>query len=138
MRRRRGKLEPNAWCKPCANEDAAERRARKSAEVLANSRFRDDAHGNPEARCGHCSRWLPATRENFYMQTYQGRHVPHSWCKACYNDDRAMRREKKPVGNVAKTERPQRDPCAGDAEQIHFISRIPAGRLPVPLIGPAL
>lgn len=102
------------------------------------SRFRDNAQGNPEANCCKCHRWLPATRQNFYMQRYRGQFVPHSWCKSCYNDDRAIRRVVKPRGNVPTVERPQRDACEGDAEQIHFISRIPAGRLAPCLVGPTV
>ena len=102
------------------------------------SRFRNDAKGNPEARCGRCQCWLAATRANFYMQHYKGRLVPHTWCIPCYGDDRALRRLAKATGNLPLLERPQREPCEGDAEQIHFISHIPAGRLAPCLVGPTV
>lgn len=48
--------------------------------------------GERERWCNRCLEWWPASREFFYTTGNQGRL--HSWCKACYQERRKLRRAK--------------------------------------------
>jgi hypothetical protein len=53
------------------------------------SRYRDTDLGR-EARCSKCGEWWPVDSEFYYFL----RGAPHSWCKACYLDDRHAKRSR--------------------------------------------
>lgn len=55
------------------------------------SRFktrRVSPEGEQEKRCSRCEEWWPADGEFFFWSKANGLH---SWCKACYMEDRAAR-----------------------------------------------
>lgn len=52
-----------------------------------------DEDGDLERFCPKCEDWWPADREFFYTTGSEGKL--HSWCKACYEDDRRPRRRAK-------------------------------------------
>lgn len=59
------------------------------------SRFRQTELGR-EARCSKCGEYWPADAEFFYM--LRGR--PHSWCKACYIEDRVAKGRRPGYGSM--------------------------------------
>lgn len=54
-----------------------------------------------EARCSKCKCFWPADPEFYFFQS-DGR--PHSWCKACYVEDRVAKGQRPGYGNGAVRE----------------------------------
>jgi hypothetical protein len=62
------------------------------------SRDRIESDAGPEIRCAKCREFWPADPEFYFIQT-DGR--PHSWCKACYIEERVAKGQRPGYGKGA-------------------------------------
>ena len=63
--------------------------------------FRINEDGEREKYCPRCQDWWPADKEFFYTSGKMSRQL-HSWCKACYQEWRKVRRAAKKLAATIK------------------------------------
>ncbi len=64
---------------------------------MANQRL--DGDGELEKQCTKCGDWWPADNEFFFTTGTRAKKKLHSWCKACYLEEKRAKYEKKNAKN---------------------------------------